>query len=473
MTSPTSRFGLNRTTRETKSSNSLVKVYMRNFGKGLLELSDSKVKFYVEKGRFSKNKELSREIPLADIESVTLEGKELIFSWKDNAHRFVFEDPTSAQQILNEVKASMQQPGEQSKQILCEKQEVVFESTAEEDEFEERLDEKYENKPQIQQELSKPYTQEFPPQKVQSEGQKSGECLPLEIQKQEVPKKLEITIGQRQDASNVLHTKVQKVSHDFVEKSVAKPEAQQKPTETPEIDEIAVDKNEKENSLLLEQPKVELSLQEKKPSNPQGEQPECPEQCNIDEALSVAMSIVDSLFDILRSLQGRVNWTFIDCCEKRSQKSFNALTINKIIEANLDFYLFSSAIAEHNVEAVSKETFCLLEFLNKVFEKLPSSEVFDPSVYPNYLGAKVALQSYYVLSDLILAAVVEDEEVEEETNHLVILLGTVSNIRRQAINLNEIVSLASKVESEHGKETDIAEVRRTFRTQLKLPTQEG
>ncbi len=183
------------------------------------------------------------------------------------------------------------------------------------------------------------------------------------------------------------------------------------------------------------------------------------------------MLIVDSLFDVLRSLQGRIKWKFIDQCEKLSEKANETLAAKKMGLVNLDFRIFSSAIAEHDVEAVSKEAFVLLDSLKKVFEKLSDNEVSVSSSSQNYSSAKITLQSYYVLSDLVFAAVVEDEDVEEETGHLVTLLNNLSNTRKQAINLDEILSLINKVEAGHGDEADIAEVRRAFRNQLNLPAQ--
>jgi len=475
MTSPTSRFGLNPTSHEAASSSSLAKVYLRNFGKGLLELSSGTLKFYVEKGRLSKSKELSRVIPLADVESVTLEEKELIVTWKDTASRFVFEDPALAQHIYTEAHGSLRQPVELSKQPQIEEQEVVSNPQPEEAEVKEELAEKSTNKPdvqpeQVQHEEHQPQTQELLPQEVQPEEQKPEECLPVEPQNQELPEKREVHVGQELDVAKVVNEEVQKEPEVVVDKSAAEPEMQQEPTEAREIDEIAVDEAKKKDTLIVEQPKVALSLQEEKAHKPPEVQQARKAQENLDQTLRVALSIVDSLFDVLRSLQGRVNWNFMDDCQKRSEQDYRRFARKKIVEANLDFCFLSSATAERNVEAVSKEALHLLESLYKGFEKLPTDDAPALEASPNYIGAKVAIQSYYVLSDLILAAVVGDEDVENEINQLVILLGSLSNARGQAMNVSEMVVSVNKMQAGHGKETEVEEVRRTFRNQLKLPT---
>ena len=52
------------------------KARLRNIGDGVLEFDGDVVRFYVLKGRFRKQRELVREISVADVESLGREGNE-------------------------------------------------------------------------------------------------------------------------------------------------------------------------------------------------------------------------------------------------------------------------------------------------------------------------------------------------------------------------------------------------------------
>jgi len=84
-----------------------VKAKLGNRGSGMLEFVDNTLKFYVEKGRFKKQSEIVREIPLADIEKATVEGKEFSVTWKGVADVFVIEKGESADAICEEINSAL------------------------------------------------------------------------------------------------------------------------------------------------------------------------------------------------------------------------------------------------------------------------------------------------------------------------------------------------------------------------------
>ena len=84
-----------------------VKAKLGNRGSGMLEFVDNTLKFYVEKGRFKKQSEIVREIPLADIEKATVEGKEFSVAWKGVADVFVTEKGESANAICEEINSAL------------------------------------------------------------------------------------------------------------------------------------------------------------------------------------------------------------------------------------------------------------------------------------------------------------------------------------------------------------------------------
>jgi hypothetical protein len=87
----------------------------------------------------------------------------------------------------------------------------------------------------------------------------------------------------------------------------------------------------------------------------------------ISKIVSVAMEIADSLFDILRSLHGWVEWNRVEGYSKRSEENAGRLTDQKMKTIELDFTKLSLAIKERLPEEISKETYNLLRLLHDYF----------------------------------------------------------------------------------------------------------
>jgi hypothetical protein len=96
----------------TVSEERISKAYLRNFGNGKLQFTESALRFYVEKGRLKKQKEMAKEIPLTNIDSVALEANELAVSWNSVTDRFVVEDKKLVAEIFEKLNASLGKPKE-------------------------------------------------------------------------------------------------------------------------------------------------------------------------------------------------------------------------------------------------------------------------------------------------------------------------------------------------------------------------
>jgi hypothetical protein len=75
------------------------KAYMRNVGKGEVEYTPNAIRFYLEKGRFSKEKTLAKEVPLADVQETVLEDKELAVTANEVTYRYVIDNRQVAQAL--------------------------------------------------------------------------------------------------------------------------------------------------------------------------------------------------------------------------------------------------------------------------------------------------------------------------------------------------------------------------------------
>ena len=187
----------------------------------------------------------------------------------------------------------------------------------------------------------------------------------------------------------------------------------------------------------------------------------------ISKTVSITMNMADSLFDILRSLHGWVDWNRVEGFLKRSEENAARLTDQKVKTIELDFTKLSLAIKERLPEETSKETYNLLRLLHDYFGGLDSEDESLKEIHPNYYDAKTTIQAHYLLNDIILGTIVEDEEIGKEHNELLITLEDLSKGTGLKININAIKDVIAKLGIEKGKESVIAKSRAGFRQQLK------
>lgn len=83
----------------------VAKARLTNFGKGSLEISDDTLRFYVEAGRFKKQRKNIREIPLKEIEGIERKENDLTITWKENMNTFVVEQASQVDAIYERINA--------------------------------------------------------------------------------------------------------------------------------------------------------------------------------------------------------------------------------------------------------------------------------------------------------------------------------------------------------------------------------
>jgi len=186
----------------------------------------------------------------------------------------------------------------------------------------------------------------------------------------------------------------------------------------------------------------------------------------ISKTVSITMNMADSLFDILRSLHGWVDWKRVEGFLKRSEENAARLTDQKMETIKLDFTKLSLAIKERLPEETSKETYNLLRLLHDYFGGLDSENEFLKEIHPNYYDAKTTIQAHYLLNDIVLGTILEDEEIGKEHNELMMTLEDLSRGTGLKININAIKDVIAKLGGEKGKEIAIEKSRAVFRQQL-------
>ena len=93
----------------TTKPETIVKSRLRNFGNGVLEVSNDTVKFYVETGRFRKHRETIRNIPIAEIESLERQENDLSITWKENTDVFAVAETSKVLAIHERILAGLKE----------------------------------------------------------------------------------------------------------------------------------------------------------------------------------------------------------------------------------------------------------------------------------------------------------------------------------------------------------------------------
>jgi hypothetical protein len=186
----------------------------------------------------------------------------------------------------------------------------------------------------------------------------------------------------------------------------------------------------------------------------------------ISKIVSIAMEIADSLFDILRSLHGWVDWNNIQAFSKRFEENLGALTKEAIGRIEMDSKKLLLAIEEQLTEEISKEAFDLLRVLHAYFSRLVSENDSFNKIHPNYSDARTTIQAYYLLNDIGLGTIVGDDEIGEEHDELAITLENLSKATGLKIKIEAIKDVITEMGSKKGKESAIEKSRTVFRRQL-------
>jgi len=100
------------------------KARLRNFSNGVLVLTGDAAKFYVETGRFRKQRKIAREIPLTDVENVERQGNDLSVTWKGTTEVFAMEQASQVAPIHERITTAMKERKKEAekKEVVDEKQ---------------------------------------------------------------------------------------------------------------------------------------------------------------------------------------------------------------------------------------------------------------------------------------------------------------------------------------------------------------
>lgn len=465
---------------ESKKSNAAkmeVKARLRNLGEGALEFDGGVVRFYVEKGRFRKSRELVKEIRVVDVEGLGREGNELSVSSNGVTSYFVVDKAESVDGLFTNLSS------------LVEQRKMVPENVAEAPSAEHEevagltQDSLVEAVPT--EAPSAESKQREPAQSVVI-GEAGAELETGETQGTQKPKKINASrlptkASYKDYGTGVLEFKDNFVRFYAVKGRLKKQRELKKEISIDTIDSISHDENSlnimvQSNSeafvlqkgasvdLLVDQ--IEGALKEKEELL-ETKKDTKQRQEKLFKTANGVNDIADDLFDILIGMHGRIDWENIKIHAKHAQDSFDSLTHEELISPDLKIGKNILAGKGHETEKVFKVVFADLKNMYDFIGTLASGNSFSGAMHPNCEDVQSAVRAYYTLNDIVLGTIVGDQELNPEIDALFTMLDDLSKQMGLSAEVEPLREAIRKLQSQRPTEEAILEIRSVLRNQLK------
>jgi hypothetical protein len=179
------------------------------------------------------------------------------------------------------------------------------------------------------------------------------------------------------------------------------------------------------------------------------------------------METTDSLFDILRNLNGRVNWNLVENNFKKSEENVKNLASHPN-SLCLDVTHLSAAVQERHPKEIAEKTYDVLRAMYEHFDEMPSTSENAEQSHPNNQDARLTIQASYILNDMLLGAIVGDDAAEKEQAELLKVLDDLARVPGSKIDVNAAKTSLDNACAEKEKQGLIIEdIRLMLEQQLK------
>jgi hypothetical protein len=190
-------------------------------------------------------------------------------------------------------------------------------------------------------------------------------------------------------------------------------------------------------------------------------------QVELAQLTAKAKETADSLFDILKSLHGRVDWSLVENSFKQSEENVKSLA-SQANSLCLDITQLSAAVQERFPKEIAEKTYDVLKTMYEHFDGMASSGDNAEQFHPNHQDARLVIQANYVLNDMLLGVVVGDDAVEKEGVELLKVLYDLSKVPGSKIDVNAVKASLDKICAEKEKQgLVVEEIRLMLGQQLK------
>jgi hypothetical protein len=227
-------------------------------------------------------------------------------------------------------------------------------------------------------------------------------------------------------------------------------------------DIFKVDKEEPAKAIFEE---IESTLKsQKEPLETEKAPSQAPNE--LIDMIKASLDTTDSLFDILRSLHGRVDWNRIGNLLKRSEEIAKNIPGQETCSIEIDFTKSASAIKDNRPEEIIREVYDYLKLLDSYLNKIASDNMLRQKTHPDYEDAKQMLLAYYALNDIIIGNMVGDKEISKERNELSAILEGLAKTMESGLEVDAIIRVTDRLVNEKVDDSLIAESRMVFKQQF-------
>jgi hypothetical protein len=157
------------------------------------------------------------------------------------------------------------------------------------------------------------------------------------------------------------------------------------------------------------------------------------------------IELINPLFDLFIGLHGKIDWDFLQKCVKDTREILektqhtNPNTIKPKIN---NLYLL---VENHKLEEASIEAQNILKIVLDYATGLNAKNESLEQSHPNYQDFRTAIAAYYVLNDILLGEVVEDEEVTNEYYQLSRTLNNLFQENKEKTQFNPLKMRATAI----------------------------
>jgi predicted DNA-binding protein YlxM (UPF0122 family) len=183
--------------------------------------------------------------------------------------------------------------------------------------------------------------------------------------------------------------------------------------------------------------------------------------------LRASLKAVNGLFDILMSLNGRVDWLKVETLFKNLQQDSDEAKKTSKLTPTFESEELGSAIENRLPEDALKTAYNILQETHEFFHSLATTkDDYMKELHPNYVDALEVIEACYILNDIALGMTVADEKIKEEIGTLVQKLEDLAKKANLKADPNQAKSLADKIIASATDDNRIVESRRAFEEQI-------
>jgi len=191
-----------------------------------------------------------------------------------------------------------------------------------------------------------------------------------------------------------------------------------------------------------------------------------PSPKDVVAAFNMVADIADPLFDLIRGLQGKVNWNRAEENLAQAKTKSVALMDQTQGEVTLNFSKLAQAVKAHVPGEAGAEAFTLLKALQTYFGTLAKKAEAPGKGYPNYNSLQTALKAYYTLNDIAFGAELRDEEVVKEGFEFAKMVEQLSQDTYSTADTQPLKEAVSRLAREGATDLALSECRHRFREQF-------